>query len=207
MMAFICIQVPKECGRLLSNIKVPGKKESASEYHITLLFFENNYPIDKVCETLKSAFEALSDIKPFSVKTDTVSSFPVKNGDPYPVIALIKSDELHELNEKLKKQFDKDSIEYSKVHKTYRPHITLAYSEKKMEEFKIDAVKFVVQEVVMWCGDTADNRLFVTFPLQGPERKKKAEFLAQEAEMFWRLAEGGGMVLGRTEERRKSERN
>lgn len=171
-MAFIGISVPHSVGRLLSGIEVPGDKETTSSLHITLLCFADNVPISDIAKSMEAAYEVISKIKPFLVSVSTVSCFSPKKDKPTPIIAKVQSDELMELNKKLKKAFDKDKIEYSKVFKDYKPHITLSWHNEEIKDFKIDKLQFNVSEVVLWAGDEGDDRLFITFPLQGPQKKK-----------------------------------
>jgi 2'-5' RNA ligase len=187
-MAFIGIKVPTETGRLLSGIEVPGETESTSEYHITVLCFADNWPISEVAKAMEAAYEVVSQIKPFLVKVDTVTCFPKHEDNLVPIIAKVKSDDLQDLNKKLKKAFDKVDVEYSKKFKDFKPHITLSYANKEIEQFKIDTVEFAVQEVVLWGGDYGDNRIFITFPLKGPEKRKKQSFLLQKVDAFCKMA-------------------
>lgn len=186
-MAFLGIKVPTGTARLLSGIDVPGKKEGTSELHITILCFEENWPISEISKALEATYKVISKIKPFLIKVDSVGCFPKRKDSPCPIIAKVESKELHDLSDKLKKQFDKDKIEYSKIFKDYKPHITLSYDDKEIDEFKIDDVEFSVSEIVLWGGDHGDDRIFITFPLQGPEKQKQA-LLIQKANMFYKMA-------------------
>lgn len=187
-MAFIGIKVPREAGRLLSGIEVPGEKEGASEYHITILCFEDNWPITEIAKAMDAAYNVISNIKPFMVETNSVKCFPKHDDNPVAVVARVESDELYKLNTKLKKEFDKNDIKYSKTFKDYKPHITLSYAKDSVDDFKIDtAVEFSVQEIVLWGGDHGDDRIFITFPLQGPKKQKQA-LLIQRAEIFEKMA-------------------
>lgn len=187
-MAFIGIKVPHEVGRLIMGLDVPGEKETPSEYHITILCFEDNWPISEITKATEAAFKVLSETEPFSVKSAKVSHFPARENKPIPIIAPVESKELHELHKKLCKAFDKAKVDYSKIFKEYKPHITLAYSEDEHDDFKLDPkIEFRVNDVVLWGGDHADDRIFITFPLKGPERMKHA-LLLQQAEMFEKIA-------------------
>jgi 2'-5' RNA ligase len=186
-MAFLGIKVPHPTARLLSGIDVPGTKEGTAELHITILCFEENWPISEISKALESTYEVVSKIKPFLVTVDSVGCFPKRENKPCPIIAKVSSKELHDLNKKLRKKFDKDGIEYSKTFKDYKPHITLSYADKEIDEFKIDNMDFSVPEIVLWGGDHGDDRIFITFPLQGPVKQKRA-LLVQKANMFYKMA-------------------
>jgi 2'-5' RNA ligase len=205
--AFLGIRVPVESGRLIKQLNVPGDKESPSEYHITLLCFEDNWPIAEISKALEATYDVISEISPFCVKATKVSHFPKREDNPIPIIAPIDSDELQELHKKLAKEFDKQKIDFKKTFKDYKPHITLAYSEDEHDDFKIDpAIEFIVNEVVLWGGDSGDDRIFITFPLKGPERTKQS-MLIQKIEMFEKLAKNPEQdYLTSTFERRLQER-
>lgn len=207
-MAFLGIRIPHETGRLLSKIDVPGEKTSTSEMHITLLYLGDEWPISEISKAMEAAFDIVSKTKPFTAEVNKVSHFPKNphDQDKYPIVTRVESKELHDLREKLAKKFDKDGIEFSKLHPDYKPHVTLAYSEDEPEDVSFEPLEFVVSEVVLWGGDHGDDRIFVTFPLAGPE-VTKSSFLLQKAQVFEKLA-GNPLqdVLTATRERRQTER-
>lgn len=186
-MAFLGIKINPDVARLLTGIEVPGEKCDAASLHITLACFEDNYSIEEVAKTLEATYDIVHDFKPFLVKTNKVTSFPVNKDNPYPVIAKVESEELHELNDKIKENFDKKNIEYSKKFKEYKPHITLSFTKEKPEDFEIDEVDFYVHELVLFAGNHGDDRLFVTFPLKCPERKKNS-YLFNKLDLFEKLS-------------------
>lgn len=188
-MAFIGIRVPENIGKLLNTIKIPGNKESVSEYHITMTYFGKNMPIKEISKILETTYQIFKDAKPFSVKIDEVGCFPKPKNDPCAIIAKIKSDELHELNDKIKEKLDKNDIEYSKEFKEFRPHITLAYADEEIKKFEIEPLHFDVTSLTLWAGDYGNNRLFIDFLLKGPEKEKEASFLMQKSEFFCKIAE------------------
>lgn len=202
-MAFLGIRIPQETGRLLSCLEVPGNKEGSSEYHITLLCFEDNWPISEVSKSIEATHDIISKTKPFMVSVNEITCFPKRADNPVPIIAKVESKELHDLRGKLVKSFDKNKIEFSKLHKDFKPHITLSYAEEEIDDYDISPVKFMVQELVLWCGDHGDDRLFVTFPLQGPE---KHALLMQKADLFCKLANNPQPYFTQSYERRKTER-
>lgn len=186
-MAFLGIKISHEIGRLLSGIEVPGKKEGIADFHITLLCFEDNWAISEISRALEATYDVVSKVKPFLVKTEVISCFPKREDNPCPIIAKIESKELHQLNNKLKKKFDQEKIGYSKTFKDYKPHITLSYADQEIKDFKIDPQEFSVQELVLWGGDHGDDRVFITFPLKGPEKQKHA-LLRDKIELFEKMA-------------------
>jgi 2'-5' RNA ligase len=207
-MAFLGIRIPHETGRLLSKIDVPGEKTSTSEMHITLLYLGDEWPISEISKAMEAAYDIVSKTKPFTAEVNKVSHFPKNphDQDKYPIITRVESKELHELRGKLAKKFDKEGVEYSKLHPDYKPHVTLAYSEKEPEDVSFDPLEFSISEVVLWGGDHGDDRIFVTFPLAGPEVTKNS-FLLQKASIFEKLANKPlPAFLTATVERRKKER-
>lgn len=206
-MAFLGIRIPTETGRLLRNIEVPGEKESSSEYHITLLHFEENWPIGEIAKALEATYDVVSEIKPFLVEVSKVGCFPKRENNPAAIIAKVTSDNLHDLRGKLAKKFDKEKIEFSKTFKDFNPHITLAYADKEIDEFKIDPLEFSIQELVLWGGDHGDDRIFITFPLKGPERQKNA-LLQQKIDLFYKISQKPEIThLTPSYERRKISRD
>jgi len=203
-MAFLGIRIPHETGRLLTGIEVPGTTTAPSEMHITMLHFEDNWPISELARALEITYDVVSKVKPFIAMTEKVICFP-KRGDTCAIVAQVKSAELHELREKIAKKFDDEEIEFSKTFKDYKPHITLSYAEKEIDDFDIDPVEFSVSELVLWGGDHGDDRIFVTFPLKGPEKQKHA-WLLQKATVFEKLANNSQAYLTPSKERRKIER-
>ncbi len=206
-MAFLGIRVPHETARLLAQIDVPGDKIATSEIHITLLHFQSEWPISELTKSLEATYEVVSKFHPFLVKINKVTSFPKNPEGVLPVIGKVESKELMELRKKLAENFDDENIDFSKTHKDFKPHVTLAYSEEKPDEEKFHAVEFVVSEIVLWGGDHGDDRIFVTFPLAGPKMDKNA-LLVKKIEIFEKIA-GNPLqdYLTPSVERRKLERD
>jgi len=205
-MAFLGIRVTHEVGRLLSSIEVPGKRVAASDMHITLLGFADNWPISELVNALKAAYDVVSTSKPFLVKTQRISCFTSKANQSAAIVARIESLELHKIHDKLAESFDKEKIDFCKDFKDYNPHISLSYNDKAIEEFEFEEVEFSVPELVLWGGDHGDDRVFITFPLQGP-KKQKCSIVAQQADICEKLANNPPQNhLTASYERRKEER-
>jgi len=205
-MAFLGIRIPHETGRLLSKIDVPGEKVSVSEMHITLLYFGDEWPISEISKSLEAAYSVISETQPFLVKMDKVTHFSKSPEGKFPIITRVESKDLHKMRDALARKFDKEKIEFSKIHKDYKPHITLSYCEEEPEDVGFHPVEFAVQEIVLWGGDHGDDRIFVTFPLAGPEISKSS-LLLQKATIFEKIA-GNPLqpYLTPSYERRKIER-
>lgn len=205
-MAFIGIRLELAVARLFRHLEVPGDRVAENEQHITILCFEDNWPISEIGKAMEAAFSVLNEQEPFHVKVDKVSCFPKREDKPCPIIGKVKSKELEELNGKLKKAFDKAKVDYLKTFKDFIPHITLAYADEEIKQMSIEPVEFVVSEVVLWGGDTSDDRIFITFPLKASE-KKKHSYLTQKAEIFHKLSKRDeSAVFKQSVERRKTER-
>lgn len=185
-MTYLCIKVPSEANKLLSDLEVPGSKTDSSDLHITLMYISKESTIEEVSKIFKISYEVLNDLKPFKINTSEVTFFDnggVEKG--YPVICKIESKELVELNAKLKKAFDKAEIEYMNNYKDYKPHITLSYSKDKPEEYSFDEVYFTVTEIELAGGSQEEDTVFVTFPLKKLEKKSN---LLLKSELFEKLA-------------------
>ena len=205
-MAFIGIRVPHETARLLSQIDVPGEKISTSEMHITLLYFQSEWPISELSKSIEATYDVVSKFHPFLVKLNKVSSFAKNPEGKIPIISRVESKELHQLRDKLAENFDDSDVDFSKTYKDFKPHVTLAYADDKPDEEKFHPVEFVVSEIVLWGGDHGDDRIFVTFPLAGPEIDKNA-LLLKKIEIFEKIACNPLQdFLTQSYERRKTER-
>lgn len=184
-MSFVGILVPNNISNLLSQIDVPGEKSSADELHITLMYFEklSNQDTIKAIDAIQSV---VAETTPFNVQTNTVSHFPGwEDNDKCAVIAKIQSKDLHAFRQKLAEAFDQQGVEFSKVYKGYKPHITLSYSKEEPDDFEFPKVDFTVSEIILWCGEEMNDKLLVKFPFS---LEKKS--LLQCAEQFYRLATG-----------------
>lgn len=194
-MAFLGIPIKLEAGRLFTSLDIPGKKEGLSDLHVTILCFEDDWPISELSKALEVTYDVISDIKPFTIKIKEISCFPKRENKPCPIIAKVESDDLQDLCKKLRKAFDKKDIDYSKTFKEYKPHITLSYADKEIDSFKIDPIEISVHEITLLGGNKGENDIFITFPLKCAEKKKNASLLTK-IDLFYKMA-------GSAEEARK----
>lgn len=181
-MAFLGLKVPPETARLLSEIECDGKKEAPSSYHITLLFLGSEVPIETLAKALVTTYNITSQTRPFTVSTNRVCCFP-KNEDGVPVICRVDSDPLYDLQAQLAKAYDDAGIEYSKKYE-YKAHLTLAYGETEIEEKRIPKLEWGAHEIVLWGGDTGDNRVVMHFPFSLDTTPQPQELVARVAERF-----------------------
>lgn len=163
-MAMIGLRVPHETSRLFNDIEVSGQKTEVSSYHVTIMYLGKERSIDQLADAMKATFAVTSQTRPFSVRTSRVTSFP-SNEDGVPVIARVESDPLHDLKAKLVESFRRRGVEFSNKYPDYKPHVTLAWAEEPVEEFRIPTIEWGAHEIVLWGGDTGDKKLIVTFPL------------------------------------------
>lgn len=181
-MAMICVKIPTDFSKVLSKIEVPGTKEPLDDIHITLLYLDKNVDFEILQKCNKALNEVTQNLEPFSITIKKVSTFP-EGEDGIPIIIPIESKELKKLNMDLKKEFDKNDIEYSKKWKEFKPHITLSYSKDKMKDFKIPELSFTVSEIMLWGGDSGKQKMTTIFPLS-IEAGFKHLGLLKSAQMF-----------------------
>lgn len=170
-MSFLGIKVPNDIGRLLSELDIPGEKVSRDTMHVTIMYIGKNTPIEQLVRVIIAAYGVTSQTKPFTVEARRVSAFSPNPDDGVPIIALIESPALHNLRDSLCAAFDASGVEYNKKYPEYRPHVTLGYtpdagvfSEMVAERAITPAVEWGVGEMVLWGGDSGDEKLTVTFP-------------------------------------------
>lgn len=164
-MAFLGIKVPHETARLLGGLEVPGKREAVSALHVTMFYFGEGVPIEALADIMKATFGVTSQTKPFTVRTSQITTFP-RGDDGTPIICRVESDALHDLREQIRKVFEAEGIEFSNKYPDYKPHVTLAYDEgeEPFEETRIPTVEWGAHEIVLWGGDSGDDKLVVSFP-------------------------------------------
>jgi len=186
-MAFIGIKIPEKISKKLKNINIDGDKTDTSDFHITLIAFEDNIPIKNVSKSLEAMYNSCEDINPFEITLDKVSCFPKREDNPCPLITPIVSKELQQINKNLKKYLDKMDVDYLNTFKMYKPHITLSYAEKEIKDFKIEPIGFEVNEICLWSGDNGLNydKIHVICPLPSIN---KSSFLLQSANLFYKFA-------------------
>lgn len=174
-MAFLGIKITEDVAKHLKKISVPGKKEKSSEYHITILYLGENINLDTITNAIKATYKVCEKFNPFEIWYDMLTCFPSENDKGlHPIILRVKSEELMKLFKKLSKHFDKEDIFFSKKF-DYNPHTTLSYSRKPIEEKSIKPIKMQVSELVLWAGDEGDEKMSITFSLQGNDKKASLE--------------------------------
>lgn len=168
-MSFIGIRIPHDVGRMFSAIETPGKKVPIDEFHATLLYLGKNIPLETIGRAVIAVAEVAEATRPFRLVVETRSSFP-KNDDGVPVICPVISEELHELNARLKGSLDAHGVDYSKKFPEFKPHVTLAYSNEEVADEAFGPLEWSAYEMVMWGGDEGDERMSATFPFAFPKK-------------------------------------
>lgn len=169
-MSFVGIRIPHEVGRLFSHIPVPGEKVPTDEMHVTLLYIGKATPLEMIGRAVVAAAEVAEAVRPFRLQVSKSTCFP-KNDDGVPIICPVESPDLHELNSQLKAAFDKHNVDYSKKFPDYKPHVTLSYaSDLIQEESFAEPLEWSAYEMVLWAGDSGDDRVSATFPFAFPKK-------------------------------------
>ena len=162
-MAFLGIAIPHDTARLLHTIEVPGDRVDVSTMHVTILYLGNDVPIQELGRAIVAAYDVVSRHRSFLLKSRKVTSFgPGDYG--YPIVCRVESPELHELRTQLRTAFDEVGVEYSDKYPTYKPHVTLSYSEEQMADKAFPHLEWAANELTLWGGDQGDDRLSCTFP-------------------------------------------
>lgn len=166
-MAFIGFSVPTDTVRILTEIEVPGEREDSRHLHTTMFLLGKNVPIEDIAKATEVIYNVASKTRPFTMRTRKISSFPPSDSSDgiYPIICPIESEELHSLRETLRKAFDKAKVPYSKTFPDYKPHVTLSFSKEAFKDTSIPPVEWGAHEIILWGGDSGDQRIAVHFPL------------------------------------------
>jgi len=180
-MAFCGLKVPHETARLLAGLEVPGNREPVSSYHVTMFYFGDEVGIDTLADIVKITYGVTSETKPFTVRTSQLTAFPTGD-DGRPIICRIESDALHDLRDKIKAAYEGVGVEFSNKFPDYKPHVTVAYDKEPEGEFneqRIPTVEWGAHELVLWGGDSGDDKLVVQFPFALGAQDKAAARVAQ----------------------------
>lgn len=171
----IAIPVPHDVGRLFRSVDVPGERDPSD--HITLFYLGDDVPLKTIIKAIEPTFKVTSDTKPFTVSSSKITTFK-KGDDGYPVIARLDSKELHEFHSKLKRALKKEKVNFSDKYPEYKPHVTLGYChDEKIDDIKIDKVSWLVDEIAIYGGDSHDERIYISFPLNLNILKKSSSYI------------------------------
>jgi 2'-5' RNA ligase len=180
-MAALMFTVPEETSRVLGELPVPGKPERA-HLHITVVYLGDDTPIERIGQLLPVLYEVTSKTMPFSVSTDLITTFPAGK-DGVPVIAKVRSPELHAFQQALRQAMDEAGIEYNNKFPVYKPHVTLAYAKDPDTLFEADIpeISWPAHELLLWGSNRGVGRLVVKFPLSLPMSRVASEGALQRA--------------------------
>ncbi len=168
-MAFIGLQVPHEAARLLSEVDISsyGEPEAAETFHITMLYLGKNVPIETIAKVIPAIYRITAKTRPFTVSTSHVTTFP-SGPDGVPIICPVESNILHILRGAILLSCDEAGVEYKDNYPKYQPHVTRGYSKDPgisgLVNLEFPVVEWGAHELVLWGGDSGDNRVVVTFP-------------------------------------------
>src|SRR4051812_47233129 len=170
-MAALMFVVPEETARVLRELPVPGRPEAANS-HITVVYLGDDTPIERIGQLLPVLYGVTSKAVPFSVSTDLITTFPAGK-DGVPVIAKVRSPELHAFRQALCQAMDEAGIEYDNKFPVFKPHVTLAYAKDPETLFEADIpeVSWSAHELLLWGSNRGVGRLIVKFPLSLPMGK------------------------------------
>ncbi|KKN72149.1 hypothetical protein LCGC14_0413610 [marine sediment metagenome] len=183
-MALIGLKIPAEISRIFTNVKVPGERDPSD--HVTMFYISGELKpkdIAKVCAALPGVLE---NITPFEAVVKTITCFP-EGDEGVPIVGDVISKELTGLRIKIVKLLNKEKIEYSKKFSKFKPHVTLSYSNDKIDNIKLPTpAKWLVTELILWSGDQDDSGIIITFPLY--EKVSAANIALALADVFCKLA-------------------
>jgi len=172
-MAMIAIPISSDVSRLFRGIDLEDNVVRDVSDHITLFYLGDNISVHEVIKMIPTIFDITSKMEPFELSCSKVTCFP-KGKKGYPIIGEIKSKQLMELREKIRRIFERKGIKYDNKFPEFKPHVTLGFSKKKVKNFKINKT-WLATQMSIYGGDTADTRLFVNFPFDlGVTTIKKA---------------------------------
>lgn len=169
-MAILGLRTPHDVARLLGQIDVPGERVSGEEKHLTLIHFGKNIPIDTISRAMVAAYEVASSTVPLALRIAEVKCFEQEE-DGTPVVCPVEGDATYTLWGSLCKALDKAGVAYSKKWPIFVPHITLSYAKEPQEPFPVGPFEWSAYEMVLWGGDSGDERVSVTFPFSLPGKE------------------------------------
>lgn len=166
-MALLCLKLPAEPARLLSEIRVPGEKTPIDEMHVSLVYLGKELELEAVLLAIQVTYQVVASWSPFLLTTRWVSTFPQTDEGTVPVIARVESEDLHDLQEALKEAFDEEGVPFSNKWPDYKPHVTLSYApaEQAPGDKTIPPVQWSCTDIALWAGDEGETDIVCRFPL------------------------------------------
>lgn len=152
---WIGVRVPQEIATKLSKLDVPGERESAQDLHVTMVYLQEETS-QQFADALKATYDFINKTKGFEVKTKKVICFD-KGEDGYPIVCEVEHGRIADVQDELCKHLDENGVSYSKKWPTYRPHICLSYSDKKIKDFGFEQCEWKVNQLELWYGHNGSN--------------------------------------------------
>lgn len=182
-MALLCLKLPSEPARLLSEIKVPGEKVPTDEKHVSLIYLGKELELEAILLAIQVTYQVVTSWSPFLLTTRWVTTFSPTDKGTVPVIARVESEDLFELQEALREAFDEEGVPYSKKWPEYKPHVTLSYApvEEAPDDLIIKPVQWSCTDVVLWGGDEGENDIVTRFPLSLANRAASMKVAASRS--------------------------
>lgn len=180
-MALLCLKLPSETSRLLTEIDVPGEKTPVSDLHVSILYLGKELDIEAVLLAIQVTHQVVASWAPFLLTTRWVSTFSPNDEGKTPIIARIESQDLHELQEALRDAFDEEGVPYSKKWPEYKPHVTLSYAPEPIEDMIIQPVQWGCTDLCLWAGDEGENDMTCRFPLSIASKAAHAKDLTMRS--------------------------
>lgn len=186
-MAMIALRVPDDVAEKLNAVEVAGKSVK-EDMHITMFYFEQKLTIASIIKIMEAMYAVANKTTALKIKGTKVSSFP-KGDDGVPVIVPIESEDLLSLRNSMAKKLTKFGIKYSNRYPEYKPHLTLSYSSKEVEDKKLTKpVAWSAHEVVLWAGDDMDDGIVISVPFKIGKKASNFSGHAFYAEWFQKLS-------------------
>lgn len=149
-MAIIALEVPNGVAQYLSRLGVPGQVTPNEEMHVTIVQMDCDLTTVDAATVVGIVKDATENVRAFSVVLDHVDCFPA-NDNGVPIICPVKSDGLHVLHDIVAEALDARGIEYSKRFPTYRPHVTVSWSQEAVEPMSlVRPIEWTASHVAMW---------------------------------------------------------
>lgn len=130
-MPMVFLKIDDATKKKIAKIEVPGKREDEDSYHITMFHFQKNTS-KEIILMFELLNKELTKHKHFTFNVSKIETFPAESP---PIFLKAESERLHILRAKIAKIFDKNNLDYSKVHGDYKPHCTLSYGTNKHKDY------------------------------------------------------------------------
>lgn len=156
----VAIKVPVAFASELQEMfkDVPGDNVLPADCHVTIGMFDKSTKNNKIYSIIE---KAVDKIKSFKLKTVKFNVFPGHKGNEFKDVLHVEceSDDLMEIHQFLKDEFESKKIDMNNGGFDFKPHITIKYCEGKVPEeflkqpientFKVNSISFYVNSNVI----------------------------------------------------------